>query len=59
MEDEKNSSTILGNETGLEKKMNPMIKSEITIVSNQNEKHQALIHEGLLLSNTTHPEISK
>lgn len=35
------------------------MKNEITIVSNKNEKIQVLIHEGLLLSNTSHAKIEK
>lgn len=36
-----------------------MIKNEITIVSNKNEKIQVAIHEGLLLSNTSHAKLGK
>lgn len=35
------------------------MKNQITIVSNKNEKIQVLIHEGLLLSNTSHIKVEK
>ena len=36
-----------------------MIKNEIMIVSNKNQKIQASIHEGLLLANTSHAKLTK
>lgn len=36
-----------------------MMKNEITIVSNKNQKISVLIHEALLLANTSHAKIGK
>lgn len=35
------------------------MKNEITIISNDNKKIQAIIHEGLLLANTAHTKVGK